>query len=74
MKPVALFAYLIANSTAPQGLVLDNFCGSGTSIVACEQLGRTCYALEMAPAYCDVIVKRWETMTGRQAERQPQEA
>ena len=69
MKPVALFAYLMGNSTAPQGLVFDPFLGSGTSLVAAEQLGRTCYGMELAPAYCDVIVQRWEALTNQKAVR-----
>ena len=70
MKPVAMFAYLMGNSTAPQGLSYDPFLGSGTTLIAAEQLGRTCYGMEISPAYCDVIVKRWETLTGQKAERQ----
>jgi site-specific DNA-methyltransferase (adenine-specific) len=68
MKPVALFAYLIANSTAPQGIVLDTFIGSGTSLIAAEQLGRRCFGMEIDPAYCDVVVERWEKLTGLEAE------
>ena len=67
MKPIALFAYLMGNSTAPQGLAYDPFLGSGTTLIAAEQLGRTCYGMEISPAYCDVIVKRWETLTGQTA-------
>lgn len=67
MKPVELFGYLIGNSTAPQGLVYDPFLGSGTTLIAAEQLGRKCYGIEISPAYCDVIVKRWETLTGKKA-------
>jgi DNA modification methylase len=69
MKPVAMFAYLMGNSTAPQGLAYDPFLGSGTTLIAAEQLGRTCYGMEISPAYCDVIVKRWETLTGQKATR-----
>jgi DNA modification methylase len=69
MKPVALFAYEIGNSSAPQGLVYDGFLGSGTTLIAAEQLGRTCYGLELSPQYCDVIVARWQQFTGQQAER-----
>jgi site-specific DNA-methyltransferase (adenine-specific) len=68
MKPVVLFAYLLGNSTAPQGLAYDPFLGSGTTLIAAEQLGRKCYGMEISPQYCDVIVKRWETLTGKQAE------
>jgi site-specific DNA-methyltransferase (adenine-specific) len=67
MKPVALFAYQIGNSTAPQGLVYDPFLGSGTTLIAAEQLGRKCYGMEISPQYCDVIVKRWENLTGEKA-------
>jgi len=70
MKPVAMFAYLMGNSTAPQGLAYDPFLGSGTTLIAAEQLGRTCYGMEISPAYCDVIVKRWETLTGQKATRE----
>ena len=70
MKPVALFSYLMGNSTAPQGLAYDPFLGSGTTMIAAEQLGRTCYGMEISPAYCDVIVKRWETLTGQKATRE----
>ena len=44
--------------------------GSGTTLIAAEQLGRRCYGMEISPAYCDVIVKRWETLTGKKAERE----
>ncbi len=67
MKPVGLFAYLMGNSTAPQGLAYDPFLGSGTTLIAAEQLGRKCYGIEISPAYCDVIVKRWEQATDRKA-------
>ena len=70
MKPVALLSYLMGNSTAPQGLAYDPFLGSGTTLIAAEQLGRTCYGMEISPAYCDVIVKRWETLTGQKATRE----
>jgi site-specific DNA-methyltransferase (adenine-specific) len=67
MKPVRLFQYQIGNSTAPQGLVFDPFLGSGTTLIACQELGRTCYGLELSPSYCDVIVARWEAATGKKA-------
>lgn len=69
MKPVALFAYEIGNSSKKGEKVLDLFGGSGTSIVACEQLGRVCYMMEKDPHYCDVIINRWEKLTGKTAER-----
>ena len=64
MKPVALVAKAIQNSSKRGGLVLDLFGGSGTSIIASEQTGRKCYTMELDEHYCDVIIKRWETLTG----------
>ena len=49
------------------GLIYEPFLGSGTTLIAAEQLGRRCFGMEISPAYCDVIVKRWETLTGRKA-------
>lgn len=49
------------------GDIYEPFCGSGTTLIASEQLGRKCYGMEISPAYCDVIVKRWETLTGKKA-------
>lgn len=67
MKPVELFGYQIKNSTTLHGLVLDPFMGSGTTLIACEQLNRKCYGMEIDPLYCDVIVKRWENLTNKKA-------
>jgi len=47
--------------------VLDLFGGSGSTLIACEQLNRTCYMMELDPKYCDVIIKRWEALTGNKA-------
>ncbi len=69
MKPVALFAKAIENSTKSGETVLDPFLGSGTTLVACEQLGRTCYDMEISPQYCQVIIDRWEKLTGQKAEK-----
>ena len=69
MKPVALVAQCLANSSQPGEWVLDPFVGSGTSIIASEQLGRRCYAMEIEPRYCDVTIRRWEAFTGQKAER-----
>lgn len=60
MKPVVMFAYLMSNSTAPQHLAYDPFCGSGTTLIAAEQLGRRCYGMEISPQYCQVIVDRYK--------------
>ncbi len=67
MKPVALFAYLVQNSSRREAKVYDPFMGSGTTIMACDQLGRTAYGMELDPRFVDVIVKRWETLTGQKA-------
>lgn len=67
MKPVKLFARLMANSTRKGESVLDIFGGSGTTIIAAEQLGRRAYAMELSPRYCDAIISRWEAMTGKKA-------
>ena len=76
MKPVALIARMVRNSsdhTKPQ-IVLDTFMGSGSTLIACEQIGRTAYGMELDPVYCDVIVKRYETFTGETATLVPEEA
>jgi DNA modification methylase len=67
-KPVALAGEAIDKTTHRQNLVYDPFLGSGTTLIAAEQLGRKCYGMEISPQYCDVIVKRWETLTGKKAE------
>lgn len=69
MKPVELVARAISNSTDRGAAVLDPFLGSGTTIVASEQLGRRCYAMEIDPRYVAVAIERWEKFTGRTAER-----
>lgn len=69
MKPVALFDYQIKNNTKGGDIVLDMFGGSGTTVIACEQNGRTAYVMEYDPKYVDVIVKRWEKLTGEKAVR-----
>ena len=65
MKPVGLVAVAIGNSTRKDELVLDPFCGSGSTIIAAEQLGRVCYAAEIDPKYCDVIVRRWQMFSNQ---------
>lgn len=67
MKPIKLIARLIKNSTRPGESVLDPFGGSGSTLIACEQLGRVCYMIEFDPRYCDVIIDRWEKLTGQKA-------
>ena len=68
MKPIALCAKCIRNSSQQGDSVLDLFGGSGSTLIACEQINRRCYSMELDPVYCDVIVKRWEALTGRKAE------
>ena len=64
MKPVALIAYCIMNSSMSNTLVLDPFLGSGTTLIACQQLDRTCYGFELDPKYCDAIVNRYIELVG----------
>ena len=68
MKPIELLAYLIKNSSNKNDLVIDFFGGSGSTLIACEQLGRRCYTMELDPKYCDVIIDRWETFTNEKAQ------
>ena len=67
MKPIPLFDYQIRNSSKEGDIVFDSFGGSGTTIMACEQNGRKGYCMELDPKYVDVIIKRWETFTGKKA-------
>lgn len=60
MKPVGLCAVFIRNSSQMQGIVLDPFGGSGSTLLACDQMGRVCYTMEHSPVYCEVILDRWE--------------
>ena len=69
MKPVALIVRTIDYHTRPGALLYEPFAGSGTALIAAEMTGRTCYAIELAPAFCDVVVARWERFTGKQAVR-----
>jgi hypothetical protein len=65
-KPVLLMSWCIEKEK-DKGTILDPFLGSGTTLIAAEQLGRKCYGMEIGPQYCDVIVKRWENLTGKKA-------
>ena len=67
-KPVRLPERAIKKSCPLGGVVLEPFCGSGSALIACEQLNRKCYAVELDPRYCDVIVRRWQRYTKRTAE------
>lgn len=67
MKPIDLVARLLKNSSKENDKILDLFGGSGSTIIAAEQLNRNCYTMELDPKYCDVIVKRWESLTNKEA-------
>ncbi len=69
MKPVELVERAINNSSKSRDIVLDSFGGSGTTLIACEKLGRQARLIELDPKYCDVIVRRWEEFTGKTAVR-----
>ncbi|MBQ5687235.1 MAG: site-specific DNA-methyltransferase, partial [Ruminococcus sp.] len=66
-KPLFLPIEAINNSSRKSDIILDVFGGSGSTLIACEQLNRKCYMCELDPHYCDVIISRWETLTGREA-------
>ncbi|MDR0327895.1 MAG: ParB N-terminal domain-containing protein [Planctomycetaceae bacterium] len=70
-KPVELAVRAIQYSSRPGENVLEIFGGSGSTLIACEQTGRNCFAMEIDQLYCDVIVKRWEEFTGKKAEQIP---
>lgn len=69
MKPVKLYARAIGNSSKEGDTVLDVFAGSGTCIIAAEQLNRKAVGVEIDPVYCDIIIQRWENLTGKKADR-----
>ncbi len=69
MKPVSLVTEAIFNSRARGGLILDPFLGSGTTLIAAEKAERVCYGMELDPAYCDVVVSRWEEFTKLKAKK-----
>jgi DNA modification methylase len=66
-KPVECMRRPIENNSSPGQAIFEPFCGSGTAIIASEQTGRACHAIEIAPAYVDVAVKRWQAFTGLKA-------
>jgi DNA modification methylase len=68
-KPVDLWDPPIANHTRAGEVMYEPFAGSGSQLIAAERAGRRCFAMELSPNYCDVIVERWEKFTGRKAER-----
>jgi len=68
-KPLQLCARAILSSSRENENVLDVFGGSGSTLIACEQLNRNCYMMELDPYYCQVIINRWEDFTGQKAEK-----
>lgn len=66
-KPVGLIAEILKDFTKEDDIILDCFGGSGSTLIACEQIDRTCYMIEYEAHYVDVIIKRWETLTGKKA-------
>lgn len=67
MKPVPLIAHALKNSSREGDNVVDIFGGSGSTLIACEEMNRKCFMMELDPHYCDVIIKRWEDFTGQKA-------
>lgn len=67
MKPIALMVEAILNSCKEAGLLFEPFCGSGSTLIACEKTGRKCNGLEIDPHYCSVIIERWQKTTGKTA-------
>jgi DNA modification methylase len=67
MKPINLICDKLKISSNENSIVLDLFGGSGSTLIACEQLNRKCYMMELDPHYIDVIIQRWENFTGEKA-------
>jgi DNA modification methylase len=67
LRPVECMARPVRNHGTKEDSVYDPFLGSGTTLIACEQLGRRCFGLELDPRYVDVIIGRWEKLTGKAA-------
>ena len=68
-KPIGFICKALENSSKKNEIVLDVFGGSGSTLIACEQLNIVCYANELDPHWCDVIINRWEQFTGKKAEK-----
>jgi DNA modification methylase len=67
-KPIEMMARIMKSSLPAGGLCLEPFAGSGSTLIAAEQTKRICYTMELTPEYCDVIIQRWENLTGLKAE------
>lgn len=70
-KPVILISKILKFVSNKEFIVLDLFGGSGSTLIACEQLDRICYMMEITPIYCDVIIQRWQNLTGKEAIKLP---
>jgi DNA modification methylase len=68
-KPVKVFEIPILQHTTHGEICYEPFCGSGSQLIACEQLGRICYGMEISPQYCEVICQRWEKLTGQKRQK-----
>jgi DNA modification methylase len=68
-KPVEMWEYGITNHTKKGDVLFEPFCGSGTTVIACDKTGRICYGMELDPIYVDVIIQRWEDFTGKKAQK-----
>ncbi len=66
-KPVGMLGEILKDFSQENNLILDQFGGSGSTLIACEQLHRKCFMCELDPHYCDVIIQRWEKLTGKKA-------
>jgi len=67
MKPVELIERALVNSSKAGDLVVDLFGGSGSTLIACEKMGRSSRLMELDPKYCDVIIERWQDFVGKAA-------
>ena len=67
MKPVGLLEQLLSHGSKRNGIVYEPFAGSGSTLIACENKGRKCFAIELEPKYCDVIINRWQDLTKQEA-------
>jgi len=68
-KPIECMAKPIRNNSKKNDIIADPFMGSGTTMIAAEQLSRKCYGMEISPSYCQIIIDRWEKFTNKKAEK-----
>ena len=67
VKPVRMIADAMLDCSNRGDIVIDCFLGSGTALLAAERVGRSCHGIELDPLYCDTAIRRWQTLTGREA-------